>query len=111
MDRSAQSVRQEQIEAERKLLSALCQPSLEPHARAGILRHLENHAFAEFDHQIIYRALAVMPASELADVRAALARAVTRLGFPDLEMDWLFSGGALTPAEVDTLLFQLKKRF
>ncbi len=82
--------RSPQIEIERKLLAALCQPMLEPETRSAILSRLKHHVFAEADHQVIYRALATMPQLDAAELPGALMQAVTRLGFPDVDFAWLF---------------------
>lgn len=107
MDRSADSPRQEQIEAERKLLTALCQSTVDARMRATILQRLKDHIFVEPDYEVIYRAMAAMPAIDSADVRETLARAVTRLGFPDLDCDTLFTAAPPKPAEVAALLESL----
>jgi hypothetical protein len=107
MDRPAKTSRDEQIEAERKLLTALCQSTLDAHMRATILRRLQEHIFVEPDYDVIYRALAAMPEVGSADIRETLARAVTRLGFPDVDFDSLFNAALPSPAEVEGLLESL----
>jgi hypothetical protein len=48
-----------------------------------------------------------MPAVDCADIRETLALAVTRMGFPDVDLDPLFSTLPPTPAEVALLLERL----
>jgi len=79
-----------QVEIERKLLAALCLRVLDRETHSAILSRLKHHAFAEPDHQVIYRALATMRPVESTDLPNALMQAVTRLGFPDVEFGWLF---------------------
>ena len=107
MDRPTDSRREEQSDAERKLLTALCQATLDPHTRAKVVQSLKTHTFVEPDYEVIYRALAAMPAGESAEIRATLGPAVTRLGFPDVDLDPLFSTPPPTPAEVAVLLERL----
>ena len=107
MDWPTKSSRLEQIEAERKLLTALCQATADAHMHAMILRRLKDHIFVEPDYEIIYRAMAAIPAISSADVRETLARAVTRLGFPDVDIDALFDAAPPTPAEVAAFLDRL----
>jgi hypothetical protein len=57
--------------------------------------------------EIIYRALSHMPLSQSAELREALARRVTQLGFPDIDLDSLFGAPLPTPGELAALLEQL----
>ena len=104
MDRSTDLPRESRIEAERKLLAALCQGALDARTRGTILQRLKHYVFAEPDHEVLYRALATMPAVDPADARQALTQAVTRLGFPDVDLDSLFTLSPPKPAEVAALL-------
>jgi DnaB-like helicase N terminal domain len=99
--------REERIEAERKLLAALCQSGVSAEARAEILRLLKLHAFAEPDYQVIFRALAAMPTTGSSDTRQALTQAVTRMGFPDLDLDGLFEEYSPAADEIAGLLDRL----
>jgi hypothetical protein len=96
-----------QIEAERKLLAALCQAAVDAETRAAIVRRLEHHNFAEPDHEIIFRALTKTPVADSADARQTLTQAVTRLGFPDVDVASLFSARAPAPDEITALLNSL----
>jgi len=107
MDRPARTSRDEQIEAERKLLAALCQATVNAQIRAKILQRLQAHAFVEPDYEVIYRALVAMPEAESGEIRERLARAVTRLGFPDVDLDALFSAIPSSSAELAALLESL----
>jgi hypothetical protein len=97
------------IEAERKLLAALCQGGISPDARATILRCFREHSFAEPDNEVIYRALAALPALDPSDAPQALAQAATRLGFPDLDIAALFAEPIPAPEEIDSLLARLRR--
>jgi hypothetical protein len=99
--------RAEQIGAERKLLAALCQCAVAADRRAAILRSLHGHVFADPDHQVVYRALAASIPLDPSDARQALTQAATRLGFPDLDFDALFTESLPAPNELDALLARL----
>jgi hypothetical protein len=90
MEGSANSARETRIETERKLLGALCQSRVNYDTRITILGRLRDHVFAEPDHEIVYRALAAMPTVDPSDTLQALTQAVTRMGFPDLDLGGLF---------------------
>jgi hypothetical protein len=107
MDGSANFSRDVQVDAERKLLAALCQSALAPEMRATVLRRLSKHRFAEPDSEIVYRALAAMPAASHVDALQALTQAVTRMGFPDLDLGDLFKEYLPTTDELTSLLARL----
>jgi replicative DNA helicase len=107
MDASANPSRELQIEAERKLLAALCQAGVSPETRATILRRFSKHRFAEPDHEVVYRALATLPPMDHADTLQALTQAVTRMGFPDLDLSELFKEYSPTPDELTALVSRL----
>jgi hypothetical protein len=107
MDRPTDSAREEQMEAERKLLAALCQNVLDGRTRAEVMRYLNNHHFVYPDHEVIYRALAAIRIGEPAEIRTALAQAVTRLGFPDVDFDSLFDTPPPTPEDLAALVKEL----
>jgi hypothetical protein len=94
-------------EAERKLLAVLCRETPDADLRTAILRRLKDHQFADADHEVIYRALAAIPPVECADARLTLTQAVARLGFPDLELSFLFNDPLPTPGEIAALLERL----
>ena len=104
------SVRMTRADAERKLLAALCQATADAETRATILRRFQHHVFAESDHEVIYRALATMPPSEPAELQLELTRAMTRLGFPDVDLGAVFHETAPRREEIIALLSQLQTR-
>ena len=87
----------ERVLAERRLLAALCQNALDPAARNEVLRRLAGYAFADPEHEVIFRALANVPVSDPERARAALGVRITRLGFPDFDLDPFFT---VTPPDV-----------
>lgn len=94
-------------QAERRLLAALCQPGLDGDARSSLLDRLQRHTFADPDHQVIFRALTLISTREPAEVPSALAQAVTRLGFPDVDLEAFLAITAPAPQEIPDLLKQL----
>jgi replicative DNA helicase len=95
------------MDAERKLLAALCQSALAADTRAIILRRLRDHSFAEPDHEVVYRALVAMPAAGAPEALQGLTQAVTRMGFPDLDLSDLFKKYSPPPDELVLLLARL----
>lgn len=108
MDRSAKSSREQQVETERKLLAVLCQGEVTADTRTAILRSFEKHVFAEPDHDVVYRALATTPALDLSEARQTLTQAVTKLGFPDLDLEALLSESLPAASEIHALLALLQ---
>jgi len=87
----AECVSAERRLAERSLLAALCQNALNPAARIEVLRRLAGCVFADPEHEVIFRALANVPVSDPERTRAALGIRITRLGFPDFDLDPFFN--------------------
>jgi hypothetical protein len=96
-----------QSHTERKLLVALCQPALSSEVRAAILARLKKHVFAEADHEVIYRALASLPAIDSNGLPNNLAQAVTRLGFPDMDIESFVNETPPAPDTIAALLQHL----
>lgn len=94
-------------EIERLLLAALCAPALDHKTRAEILEGLAAHAFAHPDHEVIFRALLKMPRATSEQIRETLSARLTRLGFPDIDVEPLFDLEAPSATEISALLRQL----
>ena len=95
------------IAAERRLLSALCQNSLEEPARHMIVEHLQNRTFAAPENEIVFLVWTKLRAIQTEPTREAITASVTRLGFPDLDFDSLFRVIPPTADEVPPLLRQV----
>jgi hypothetical protein len=95
---------------ERRLLTALCQAATDAATRSAILQTLKTHAFADPDHQAIFRALTQLPIVDPASLRQALTQAVTRMGFPDVDVEWLFTEHPPAPDEIPGLLNLLPQK-
>lgn len=94
-------------EIERWLLAALCSPALNHRKRAEILDRLATHKFAEPEHETIFRALVKMPRATSEHIRETLAARLTRLGFPDVDIEPIFDLAPPSPEKIKTLLQQL----
>jgi hypothetical protein len=94
-------------EIERRLLAALCSPALDRKTRAAILEQLAVHKFAHPDHEIIFQALVKMPRANGEHIRETLGARLTRLGFPDVDVQWIFELAPPSPREISALLRQL----
>jgi hypothetical protein len=78
-------------EIERRLLAALCAPGLDEETRAQLFERLATHKFAGADHETIFRALLKMRAAPAWHIRETLGACLTRLGFPDIDVDPIFT--------------------
>jgi hypothetical protein len=93
-----------QIEAERLLLGAICQQTLDATAREDVLRHFASRKFARPEHQVVFKALSQIPAREPAIIREVLATRLTVMGFPDLDVSAFFDAPPLPDRKVFALL-------
>lgn len=94
-------------EIERWLLAALCSPAFDQQKRAEILDRLATHKFAEPEHETIFRALVKMPRATYEHIRETLAARLTRLGFPDVDVEPILDLVPPSPEKIKTLLQQL----
>jgi hypothetical protein len=95
------------IAIERRLLAALCQHSLDSRTREDVLERLAQHSFCIPEHEVIFRVVSRITHADPAQMKEAVKTRVTRLGFPDIDVDPLFATGAPSPDEVRALLKQL----
>lgn len=93
-------------EIERRLLAALCAASLDRLTRALILERLSAHTFANRDHEIIFQALAKMPPATAEHIRETLSARLTRLGFPDIDVEPILE---FSPPPLDTITALLQQ--
>jgi hypothetical protein len=95
------------VEIERRLLAALCSPALDPKTRVQILERLAAHKFANPDHEIIFQALAKMPRGSGEHIRETLGARLTRLGFPDIDLEPIFEFERPSAAQISEFLRRL----
>lgn len=96
-------------EVEQRLLAALCDPMLGDSSRAAIVEQLSAHEFASVDHDVIFRALAKMHRARVRHVRETLGAHLTRLGFPDIDVEPILRLDPPSPEQIDALLRQLRR--
>jgi hypothetical protein len=96
-------------EIERRLLAALCAPALDHQTRAEILERLAAHTFANPDHEVIFRALVKIPRATAEHIRETLRARLTRLGFPDLDVESIFELEPPSAEQIRTLLQQFSR--
>lgn len=94
-------------EIERRLLAALCAPGLDGKARAQLLERLATHKFANADHEVIFRALLKTPPAAHRHIRETLGARLTRLGFPDIDVEPIFQLEPPSAEQIGDLLRQL----
>jgi hypothetical protein len=75
---------------ERTYLAFLCQGSLNEALRAELEASLSRHSWQSHDHRAVFDALAGWRAEPDA-IRAGLPSRLTRLGFPDTDIDEYFA--------------------
>jgi hypothetical protein len=95
-------------EIEQKLLAALCSTGVGREIRAEIFERLAAHIFASSDHEIIFKALLKMPRAPREHLRETLSARITRLGFPDIDVEPLFELPPPPAEQISSLLQQLR---
>lgn len=93
-------------EIERRLLAALCAATLDLQMRTQILGRLSAHTFANRDHEIIFQALVKIPLAPAEHIRETLSARLTRLGFPDIDVEPILG---LSPPSADTIAALLQQ--
>ena len=96
-------------EIERQLLAALCFTQIDSETRAAVLERLAAHAFANADHEIIFQVLAKMPRAPGEHFRETLSARLTRMGFPDIDVEPIFEFSPPSPEQIKSLLQQLDR--
>jgi hypothetical protein len=107
MDEARRHVRA--VEIERKLLAALCSRALDYPTRAAILDALRAYTFANPDHDVIFSALAKIPPAASEHIRETLGAQLTRLGFPDIDVNPIFELEPPSTEKIEALLRQLRR--
>jgi hypothetical protein len=87
-------------EVERLLVGALCAGPLSPEDRSDALRSLADYNWIQPDHRVIYEALRRSRQRRAAALREYIVAEITRLGFPDIEVEPFFNPCTLTKAEI-----------
>jgi len=99
--------RDERIAAERLLLAALCQHTLDDATCRELVARLAFHNFSIPDHEILFRALSPLVQAAPQQIKDAVKTRVTLFGFPDLDVEPFFVAAPPSAGEVRELLKQL----
>jgi hypothetical protein len=87
-------------EIERRLLRALCMAPLSLDDRHEALRSLAHYDWILPDHRVIYEALRRSRQRNSAALREHIVAEITRLGFPDIDLEPFFNPCSLTKTEI-----------
>ena len=90
-------------EIERLVLGALCTGPFSLDDRSETLRSLADYNWILPDHRVIYEALRRSRQRNSAALREHIVAEITRLGFPDIEVEPFFNPCSLTKAEIVVL--------
>jgi hypothetical protein len=82
---------EKRVGAERRLLAAVCQNTLDAAARFDVMQRLAECALIDPEHEVIFRALTKMAAGDPERTRTELGVRITRMGFPDFDLDPFFN--------------------
>ena len=87
-------------EIERSMLGALCMGPLSLDDRSEALRSLANYDWILPDHRVIYEVLRRSRQRNSAALRENIVAEITRLGFPDIDVEPFFNPCSLTKAQI-----------
>ena len=107
MDEAQRRLKTDEIE--RQLVVALCSPALDHKTRGEILQRLAAHTFANPDHEAIFRVLVKIPRAQSGHIRETLGARLTRLGFPDIDVQPIFELAPPSAEKITMLLQQLSR--
>jgi hypothetical protein len=100
--------RDKRVEGERRLLAAVCQNTLDAAGRFDVMQRLAECALIDPEHEVIFRALTKMAAGDPERTRMELAVRITRLGFPDFDVDPFFNIAPAGASELPALFALLE---
>jgi|SRR5579863_7978143 len=95
------------IDAERRLLRALCQESCPARARGSARSALADYRWREPVHQIIFRFVVTHAEPAAIPLPDQLPGLLTRKGFPDVEWDTFFQPTSISATEFTELIREL----
>jgi hypothetical protein len=94
-------------ERERLVLSALCQGTPQGQVRESARGILAHYRWREPLHQVVYQVLLAMPFDSPELARQQLPARLTRVGFPDVDVEDLFHPHSLSQAAAEELMHNL----
>ncbi len=95
------------IQAERRVLQAICQGTPDGPLRESAARILKTYGWREPLHQVIFETLMAVPTDAPDVIRDQLPSRLTRKGFPDVTWEDFFRPCSLTKREAERLMRQL----
>lgn len=95
------------LDLEKLVLRLLCAGNLEADARDSLLPLLRGYAWRSTLHVAIFNAVLAIPSSDSELLRQLLPAKLTRMGFPDVEWEEIFSPPGLAKHEAVTLVRQM----
>ncbi|HEV2491678.1 MAG TPA: hypothetical protein VG204_01245 [Terriglobia bacterium] len=95
------------VEAERRVLRALCQGTLEGSVRASARALLAGYQWHEPLHQVIFDVVLSIPSDIPEVIQSELPAGLTRRGFPDFDFDDLFRPHDLSKDDAERLMSDL----
>lgn len=95
------------IDAERRLLRALCQGTPEGSVREIARKLLADYRWQDLIHQVVFNCLIDFPSDAPLAIRDQLPGRVTRKGFPDVPWEEFFQPLSISRQEAEDLMRQL----
>jgi hypothetical protein len=95
------------IDAERRLLQALCQESRKASALKLARSALADYRWCEPVHEIIFRFVVTQPEAATIPLRDLLPGLLTRKGFPDVELEEFFRAASISETKLADLIREL----
>jgi hypothetical protein len=96
------------IDAERKILRALCATEIDSADWLRFLRRLALHAWTAPEHRVVFEALRAIRSQDPTARREQLPAQATRMGFPDVDWENYFGVRPSDCAEIEKLVGNLE---
>ena len=96
------------IEAERRLLRALCQAASDESIRETAKKELQDYRWRDPIHQVVFTCLGDLPPDNPMLTREQLPARVARKGFPDVPWEDFFQPLLFSRQEAEDLIRQLR---
>ena len=95
------------IHLERLTLRVLCTGTAQGPVKNALVPLLQDYRWQWQLHQVIFKALAAIPADDPATLRQLLPAKLTRMGFPDVEWDEFLAPASLSRDEAIAMVRQV----
>jgi hypothetical protein len=96
------------VEAERRVLQALCQGTSWDSLLAAAKKHLADYRWHDPVHQVIFECRLRFARDRGLPLRDYLPGCVTRKGFPDLDWEEFFKPVSCSRSEIESLMRELR---